>query len=55
MVFISLLVIVKPLTLWEGFQQKRIALTAMFRNLREEGTELAMEIIQMADYVVWTR
>ena len=51
----SSLMIVEPLTLLEGLQQKRIALAAVFRNLREQGTEVALEIILMRDYVVATK
>ena len=47
--------IVKPLTLLEGLQQKRIALATVFRNLREEGTEVALEKFLMGDYVVATK
>ena len=47
--------IVEPLTLLGGFQQKRIALAAVFRDLREEGSEVALEIILMRDYVVATK
>lgn len=45
----------KSLTLLEGFQQKTIALAGMFRNLREGGTEVAIEIIQVRDDSVLTR
>lgn len=35
----------KPLTLLEGFQQKRIALALLFRNLGKDGIEVAIKII----------
>lgn len=35
---------------WRVFSKKRISLTAIFRNLGEEQTELAIKIIQMGDY-----
>ena len=38
-----------------GFSAERIALAAVFGNLREEGTEVALEIILMRDYVVATK